>query len=136
VIGTARAEVPRRVAVIGGGITGLLAAVGLAGAGAEVTVVERSETVGGQIQSAEVHGMTVDLGAESLHPAVPGIRELLQRVGLQDGMVDARRGPNPARQGPAPTSSARWHGPGRSFATVAGGHLPHALPRRVAPRGL
>lgn len=92
-IGTARAEAPRRVAVVGGGITGLLAAVGLADAGAEVTVVERSATVGGQIHSAEVHGMTVDLGAESLLPAVPGTRELLQRVGLEDAIVDARPGP-------------------------------------------
>src|SRR5680860_86144 len=91
--GIVHGDVPRRVTVVGGGVTGLLTAVGLADAGAEVTVIERSDTVGGQIRSAAVGGVIVDVGAESLHTATPGIVELLQRLGLEAAMIDAHRGP-------------------------------------------
>ena len=91
------AEAPRagkhRVVVVGGGITGLLTAVGLADAGAEVTVIERAETVGGQIRSTEIGGATVDVGAESLHTATPGIPELLDGLGLEAAITEAERGP-------------------------------------------
>jgi len=92
---TARAPraVARRVAVVGGGITGLLTAVGLADAGAEVTVLERQDTVGGQIRSTEIGGAIVDVGAESLHTATPGILELLKHLELEGAIIEAHSGP-------------------------------------------
>ncbi|MEX2532733.1 MAG: protoporphyrinogen oxidase [Nitriliruptoraceae bacterium] len=87
------AAVARRVTVVGGGITGLLTAVGLADAGAQVTVLEQKDTVGGQIRSIEVDGAVVDVGAESLHTATPGILELLQRLELETAITEAHPGP-------------------------------------------
>lgn len=128
---TAQRTVTDRVTVVGAGITGLLTAVGLADAGAEVTVVESSDTVGGQIRGADIDGMTVDVGAESLHTATPGLLELLQRLRLDVAIVDAQQGhtllsaggrlrPLPRGMGPA--------GPSRLW--------PVATSRILSPAGL
>ncbi len=101
-----------QVAVVGGGITGLLTARQLAAGGARVTVLEATDQVGGQLRSVQHDGRTVDLGAESLHAAAPGVLELLDDLGLGDDVVAARSGttwiaasrglrPLPAGMGPA-----------------------------------
>ncbi len=82
-----------RVAVVGGGVTGLLAAAHLADADAEVTVLEASDRVGGQLCTGLVGGQPVDLGAEALHLGAPGVAELIERAGLTADLVDARPGP-------------------------------------------
>jgi protoporphyrinogen/coproporphyrinogen III oxidase len=79
------------VAVIGAGITGLVAARQLAADGAHVVVLERSERVGGQLQEATVAGHRVDVGAESVFTAAPGPLELVEELGLSDDLVGARR---------------------------------------------
>lgn len=79
------------VAVIGAGITGLVAARQLAAAGAQVTVFERADRVGGQLEDATVAGHRVDVGAESVFTAAPGPLELIEELGLADELVGARR---------------------------------------------
>ena len=79
------------MAVIGAGITGLVAARQLAAAGAQVIVLERTDRVGGQLQDATVAGHRVDVGAESVFTAAPGPLELVEELGLADELVGARR---------------------------------------------
>lgn len=79
------------VAVIGAGITGLVAARQLTQAGAQVTVLERADRVGGQLEDAAVGGHRVDVGAESVFTAAPGPLELIEELGLSDELVGARR---------------------------------------------
>ena len=52
----------KRVVVVGAGMGGLAAALRLAHAGLQVTVVERSDVAGGKIRAQEVGGQFVDAG--------------------------------------------------------------------------
>ena len=79
----------RAVAVIGGGVTGLVAARALASSGCAVTLFEASPRLGGQIRTVDVLGHAVDIGAESLHLTGPTIVELLDEIGLTDELVTA-----------------------------------------------
>jgi protoporphyrinogen/coproporphyrinogen III oxidase len=111
---TRRPDPDRRaaIAVVGGGVTGLAAARRLVASGAEVTVLESSERLGGQLRSLEVQGHRVDVGAEAVYTAAPGPLELLEELGLDDEVVPAVTGttwiwttrglrPLPAGFGPA-----------------------------------
>lgn len=101
-----------RVAVIGGGITGLVAARRLTRAGAQATVFEAASRPGGQVHTVRVDEFGVDLGAESLHKAATDAFDLVCELGLEDELVHARPGPTwvwsgkrlrrlPAGMGPA-----------------------------------
>ncbi len=52
--------------VVGGGVAGLVAARGLAAADRDVLLLEGSPQLGGKLRSAEVAGLTVDVGAEAM----------------------------------------------------------------------
>lgn len=78
-----------RVAVVGGGITGLAAAWELLGAGAEVTVLEASDHLGGKILTEEMGGRPVDLGPDAFVARTPDALELCREVGLVDELVRA-----------------------------------------------
>jgi oxygen-dependent protoporphyrinogen oxidase len=80
------------VAVIGGGITGLVAARALTARGARVTVLEAGSRLGGQIRSVAFAGHTVDVGAEALHIAGPHVGSLLDELGLRRDLVQANPG--------------------------------------------
>ncbi len=82
----------RRVAVIGGGIAGLVAARTLTSAGAQVTVLEAGPSLGGQIRTVPFAGRQVDVGAEALHRAAPQVGRLIAELGLEHEVVDARPG--------------------------------------------
>src|SRR6056297_1100198 len=83
---------PRRhLAVIGAGVTGLVAARELERAGHRVTVLEAADRVGGQLDEVEVAGHRVDVGAESVFTAAPGPLELIDGLGLGDELIGARR---------------------------------------------
>jgi len=60
--------VRRRVAVVGGGIAGLAAAVRIrerAPADTEIIIYEQSGRLGGKLRTGELAGTTVERGAES-----------------------------------------------------------------------
>lgn len=80
----------QRTVVVGAGVAGLVAARTLAAAGAEVTVLERSPAIGGQVRTVDFAGRPVDVGAEALHIAGPHVTALLEELGLGDRLVAAR----------------------------------------------
>jgi protoporphyrinogen/coproporphyrinogen III oxidase len=80
---------PLHVAVVGGGISGLAAATSLRRQAPEtrVTVLESSPSVGGKLALAEVAGITVDVGAESMLNRRPEATALARETGLGDLLV-------------------------------------------------
>lgn len=63
-----------RAVVIGAGIAGLVAARGLANAGADVLVIERSQSVGGRMATRRVGTATIDHGAQFFTTRTPAFR--------------------------------------------------------------
>jgi phytoene desaturase len=81
----------RHIVVIGAGPGGLASAMLLRAAGAEVTVLERSDRVGGRTASFEQDGFTFDYGPTFyLYPQI--LREIFAECGHNlDAEVDLRR---------------------------------------------
>ncbi len=83
--------------VVGGGLAGLVAARHLADRGAEVTLLERRETVGGRVRTERVDGYTLDRGFQVLFTAYPAVQRDLDLDALslrrfRPGAVIARPG--------------------------------------------
>ncbi len=80
---------PVRVVVVGGGIAGLSAAWFLRQLepSGEVVVLEGSPRLGGKLGAAEVGGVTVETGAESVLARRPEAVDLIRAVGLGDDLV-------------------------------------------------
>ena len=81
-----------RVAVIGGGVAGLVAAESIAAIGAHATVFEAQERPGGAVQSGEADGLAFDAGAESFAVRGGHVRALLSDLGLDDRVVSPEPG--------------------------------------------
>ncbi|HYO86486.1 MAG TPA: protoporphyrinogen oxidase [Dermatophilaceae bacterium] len=84
-----------RVAVVGAGLTGLLAARRLQQAGVRTVVLEAADRVGGNIRTRLLdgaNGHAIDVGAEAMHLAAPQVGALIDELGLRESMVTARRG--------------------------------------------
>ncbi len=91
----------RRVAVVGGGISGLAAALAVidADTGADVVVFDAAERVGGRIDTSPFAGVAhVDEGADAFLARVPEAVALARRVGLGDDLVS-----------PEAVGAAVWH---------------------------
>ncbi|HSF37418.1 MAG TPA: protoporphyrinogen oxidase [Nocardioides sp.] len=73
----------RDAVVVGGGVAGLVAARGLAATGRDVLLLEGSPQVGGKLRSAEVAGLTVDVGAEAMLARRPEGLALAEEVGAE-----------------------------------------------------
>lgn len=67
--------------VVGGGVAGLVAARELAASGRDVLLLESSPQVGGKLRTAEVAGLTVDVGAEAMLARRPEGIELVASLG-------------------------------------------------------
>jgi phytoene dehydrogenase-like protein len=65
------------VAIVGGGLAGLVAARHLADAGLDVTLFERREELGGRVRSRVVDGYTLDRGFQVMFTAYPAVRREL-----------------------------------------------------------
>lgn len=89
--GRATAETRPGAVVIGGGISGLVAALELARAGYAVTVLERSRALGGCVGQHEVAGLTLDSGAESFSTRSEAVADLIAELGLAERI----QAPNP-----------------------------------------
>jgi oxygen-dependent protoporphyrinogen oxidase len=76
-----------RVAVIGGGIAGMVAALEFAKVGMHVTLLEGADRLGGVLRSADVAGLRLDVGAESFATRGGHVRALLDELGLSDAVV-------------------------------------------------
>jgi oxygen-dependent protoporphyrinogen oxidase len=84
-----------RVAVVGAGIGGLVAALDLREAGCDVVVLEGADQVGGKLRVDDVGDLRVDVGAESMLARRPEAVDLAARVGAE-------------LTHPATTSAAIW----------------------------
>ncbi|MBV9486568.1 MAG: protoporphyrinogen oxidase [Frankiaceae bacterium] len=80
----------RHVVVIGGGISGLAAALALVDDGVAVTLIESAPAVGGKLRISEVAGVPVDEGAEMFLRRVPEALDLVAAVGRADELVSPR----------------------------------------------
>jgi phytoene dehydrogenase-like protein len=108
------------VAVVGAGLAGLACAVRLAGAGLEVTVLERSDAPGGRVRTDVVDGYRLDRGFQLLNPYYPEARRVLDLTALDlqpfpSGVVVAGRGSrhllaDPRRTSPTRLPVAAWSG--------------------------
>ncbi|MFC4911883.1 protoporphyrinogen oxidase [Actinomadura gamaensis] len=76
-----------RVAVVGGGVAGLVAALRLAQGGARVTLLEGSPKIGGKLQVSEVAGLPVDEGAEAMLARRPEAVDLVRELGHGGALV-------------------------------------------------
>ncbi|MGB6057133.1 MAG: protoporphyrinogen oxidase, partial [Microthrixaceae bacterium] len=88
---------PTRIAIVGGGITGLAAAwEASARPGVQVTVFESSDRPGGRILTSPMPGLdrsiAIDEGADAFLARVPDAVELCHELGLADEMTQPATG--------------------------------------------
>jgi protoporphyrinogen/coproporphyrinogen III oxidase len=76
-----------RVAVVGGGISGLTTAYRLAAAGVDVTVFEASGRSGGKLGTVQVGDLRLEAGADSFVARKPWAVDLCREIGLGDELV-------------------------------------------------
>ncbi|HZD33503.1 MAG TPA: protoporphyrinogen oxidase, partial [Candidatus Angelobacter sp.] len=89
----------KRVAIVGGGISGLSAAFHLekaraAGADLSYTVIENSKRLGGSMHSTSVDGCLVEAGPDSFLTEKPWAATLCKELGIHDQLIgsnDAQR---------------------------------------------
>jgi squalene-associated FAD-dependent desaturase len=109
---------PDRIVVIGGGLAGITAAIGLAEGGLPVTVLEARPWLGGATWSFGRRGLTIDNGQHAFLRCFTAYRDLLAKLGvggsvrIQDRLdltVLTSDGPHPIRRNgwPAPLHLAR-----------------------------
>lgn len=75
------------VVVVGGGISGLSAAHELRQQGLAVTVLEAAERTGGKIATAQLAGLRLDTGAESILTRRPEALDLIDELGLGEELT-------------------------------------------------
>jgi protoporphyrinogen/coproporphyrinogen III oxidase len=78
-----------RIAVIGGGISGLTVAHGLVGRGHDVVLVDEGADPGGLVASTRVEGFLCEHGPQALLDGAEEVRGLIAGAGLESRMVRA-----------------------------------------------
>ena len=85
------------VAVVGGGVAGLAAALDLAAGGTEVALLEAGDRLGGKVRTGALAGVAMDLGPDSFLARRPEAVRLCTELGLAADLVS-----------PAATSAGVW----------------------------
>jgi len=80
-----------RVAIVGGGISGLALAEALAARGAEPIVLESAPRAGGKVASIRREGFTLETGPTGFLDKEPKTIELAERIGLREQLRPAGR---------------------------------------------
>jgi squalene-associated FAD-dependent desaturase len=78
---------PLRVAIVGGGLAGITAALDCAQGGAQVTLIESRPRIGGAAYSVRRDGLEVDNGQHVFLRCCTAYRDLLDRLGVRDGVA-------------------------------------------------
>ena len=78
----------QRVVVVGGGVSGLATAFYLRRANVDVTVLEASPRLGGNLRTQRRDGYLIDDGADSWVAAKPHASELARELGLGDRLIE------------------------------------------------
>lgn len=108
---------PNHIVVVGGGLAGITAAIGLAEQGTRVTVLETRPRLGGATYSFQRDALTVDTGQHVLLRCYSRYQELLARLGALDAITIQDRldipvlsaGHRPARLRRGPNGPAPLH---------------------------
>jgi monoamine oxidase len=74
---------PADVAIIGAGVSGLVAANRLTAAGKRVAILEARDRVGGRTMAGEIAGIPVDFGGQWVGPTQTRVMALLGELGLK-----------------------------------------------------
>ena len=75
------------VAVVGGGVAGLAAAMDLAAAGVDVALLEAGDRLGGKVRTGTLAGVGMDLGPDSFLARRPEAVRLCTELGLAADLV-------------------------------------------------
>jgi oxygen-dependent protoporphyrinogen oxidase len=78
---------PKRIAIAGGGISGLATAHQLACDGVEFTLFEASDRLGGIVETVRSQGFVIECGPDSWVTEKPWARELAVELGLEDQII-------------------------------------------------
>ncbi len=81
-----------RIAVVGGGVTGLVAAWSLARAGRDVVLLEADDRLGGKIRTERREGFLFETGPDSFLTTKPEAAALCAALGLAGELVTPRPG--------------------------------------------
>jgi protoporphyrinogen/coproporphyrinogen III oxidase len=81
-----------RVAVVGGGVTGLAAAHRLRARGVRVSLFEKRARLGGKIRTERIDGFLVEGGADTFLARKPEAVELCREMGLADRLISTDSG--------------------------------------------
>lgn len=77
----------RTVAIIGGGITGITAALTAAASGDDVHLFEAAPQLGGKIAEAELAGKTIPTGPDAFLARRPEVTDLATSLGLESSLI-------------------------------------------------
>jgi oxygen-dependent protoporphyrinogen oxidase len=80
-------ETPRRIAIVGGGISGLATAYQLTRDSVEWTLFEASDRLGGIVETVHRQGFVIECGPDSWVTEKPWARELAIELGLEDQII-------------------------------------------------
>jgi oxygen-dependent protoporphyrinogen oxidase len=78
---------PKRIAIAGGGISGVATAYQLACDGVECTLFEASERLGGIVETVRKDGFVIECGPDSWVTEKPWARELAVELGLEGQII-------------------------------------------------
>ncbi len=82
----------KTVAVVGGGITGISAALSLSGAGHTVHLFEALHELGGKIGETRLDGRTIPTGPDAFLARRPEVTDLAVSLGLADDLISPAAG--------------------------------------------